>query len=310
MVAIRDLKCSMDIAEMAALGKFEQEFIVYGCCYVEQGKTMYRVSTQAIDIYRFWERCLEKDIYPSPVIRLLNRVLVPSGMQESYLFQTRIRLARKIQAMYPQQFLFDFMHTAVAQSNDSAAALFYQLQQQMIGCFDRDILQLVEGLIVYAYQQKKLKQQTYQDLQQWVNDLYRQMEDDVVMKQNFQRTFFGFAYYDARQKLHYYTNAQESDVYEKREALLCQGILPTPIVQKTYYYVQQPDLRTVKEAFVQQMERWLDEEYWQYLTEINRKPAVVSQTQYQKLLQYAERENGQGMQQYLQLYRCLWQVAE
>ena len=37
MVAIRDLKCSMDIAEMAALGKFEQEFMVYGCCYQEKG---------------------------------------------------------------------------------------------------------------------------------------------------------------------------------------------------------------------------------------------------------------------------------
>lgn len=310
MVAIRDLKCSMDIAEMAALGKFEQEFIVHGCCYMEKGTVLYRVSTQPGDIYQFREQCLEKGIYPSPVVSILNRVLVPSGMQDSYLFQTRIRLAKKMQAMYPQKFLRDFMEVASIDGNDAAADLFYQLQKKMIGCFDRDVLQLIEGLLVYAYQQKKLKRKTYQMFQQWVAYLYSQMEDDVVIKQNFQRTFFGFAYYNGRQKLCYYTNAQESDVYKKREELLCQGILPTPIVQKTYYYAQQPDLRTVKELFLQQLELWMDEEYWQYLSEIDQKPAAISSEQYQRLMQYTEQENGQAIRQYLQLYRCMWQLPE
>ena len=56
-------------------------------------------------------------------------------------------------------------------------------------------------------------------------------------------------------------NAQESDVYKKRETLMGQGILTTPIVQKTYYYTQQPDLRAVKVSFKQQVAQWMDEEY-------------------------------------------------
>ena len=43
---------------------------------------------------------------------------------------------------------------------------------------------------------------------------------------------------NGQQKLCYYVNAQESDVYKKRETLMGQGILTTPIVQKTYYYTQ------------------------------------------------------------------------
>ena len=68
MVAIRDLKCSQDIAEMAALGKFEEEFIVYGCCYVENGQVYYRVSTQEDELYLFIEQCMERGVYPNSLV--------------------------------------------------------------------------------------------------------------------------------------------------------------------------------------------------------------------------------------------------
>ena len=291
---------------MAALGKFEEEFIVYGCCYMEHGKKMYRVSTQILDIYRFRERCLERGIQPSPVVSFLNRVLVPSGMQDSYLFQTRIQLAKNMQGMYSQEFLQKLTELAACENHDGAADIFYELQQKMIGCFDRDVVQLVEGLLICAYQQKKLTWTTYQEFRQWVNYLYSQMEDDVVIKKNFQRTFFGLAYHNAQQKPCYYVNAQKSDVYKKREALMMQGILTTPIVQKTYYYAQQPDLRTVKELFKQQMAQWMDEEYWCYFERINQTSAAIPMEIYRKLRQDVEKTGTDAEKAYLQMYGCIW----
>ena len=308
MVAIRDLKCSMDIAEMAALGKFEEEFIVYGCCYMEYGKKMYRVSTQVLDIYRFRERCLERGIQPGPVVSLLNRVLVPSGMQDSYLLQTKIQLAKKMQGMYSQEFLQKLTELAACENHDGAADIFYELQQKMIGCFDRETIQLVEGLMIYAKKKKKLKWATYQELRRWVNYLYSQMEDDVVIKKNFQRTFFGLAYYNGQQKLCYYVNAQESDVYKKRETLMGQGILTTPIVQKTYYYTQQPDLRAVKVSFKQQVAQWMDEEYWHYIERINQTTAAIPAEMHQELLREVEQTGTDAEKEYFQMYCCMWQL--
>mgnify|MGYP006922417494 CR=1 FL=1 len=54
-----------------------------------------------------------------------------------------------------------------------------------------------------------------------------------------------------------------------------QGILTTPIVQKTYYYTQQPDLRAVKVSFKQQVAQWMDEEYWHYIERINQTTAAI-----------------------------------
>ena len=132
MVAIRDLKCSQDIAEMAALGKFEEEFIVYGCCYVENGQVYYRVSTQEDELYLFIEQCMERGVYPSPVQRLLNRTLVPSGMQEEYLYQTKIMLAKQMQKNYPSALLKQFAVSAEQDDNDAAAAILYCIKKEFI----------------------------------------------------------------------------------------------------------------------------------------------------------------------------------
>ena len=62
MVSIREMAVANDIAEMAALGWFPHEFIVYGCCYVENGKLYYKVSSQNTELYHFKEECLKKNM--------------------------------------------------------------------------------------------------------------------------------------------------------------------------------------------------------------------------------------------------------
>lgn len=120
MVAVRDLKCSMDIAEMAALGWFAEEFIVYGCCYVENGKLYYKVSSQNTELYQFREEYMKKGIYVSPITELLNRVSVPSGMQDEYLLRTKIKLAKKMQQDYDSALMLKFVTLVAQNSNDSA----------------------------------------------------------------------------------------------------------------------------------------------------------------------------------------------
>lgn len=308
MVAIRDLKCSMDIAEMAALGKFEQEFMVYGCCYQEKGKLFYQISGQSMDIYRFQETCMKQNCYTTPVMAWLNRVAVPSGMQEEYFFQTKVELAKKLQQAYRNEIFLQFTHLAETENSDVAAELFRDLQSKMMGCFDRDVMQLVSGLILYAHQQKKLTVETYNDLQRWLMYLYEQMEDDVVIIKAFRRTYFGFGYQENGKK-RYYANASESEARKWREMLIIKGRFCTPMVQKTYYYHNQPDLGKVRKEFLQQIAQWMDEEYWHYLITIAQLPTVIDVDRYQQLLAQAEERDWTVMQQHLQYYQCLWQLS-
>lgn len=308
MVAIRDLKCSWDIAEMAALGKFEEEFIVYGCCYVEDGQVFYRMSTQEDEMYLFVEQCMERGVYPSPVQSILNRTLVPSGMQDEYLYKTKIMLAKQMQEQYPSELLKQFAILAEIDENNSAAELLYRIKKSLVGCFVRERLELVQGIILFAYQQKKLTRQTYQDLQQWLAYVYRQMEDDVVIKKNVQRTFYGLAYRNEAGKVKYFTNARKSEVYKRREQLLCQGIWTTPIVQKTYYFEQQPNLSQIRTEFIQQMGQWMDDDYWQVLDTINQLSTGILPVQWKKLQEQSVLERNEVVEEYFKFYQHMWQL--
>lgn len=307
MVAIRDLKCSMDVAEMAALGKFEHEFIVYGCCYQIDEKYYYKVSTQNTDIYHFQEVCFEQNIYTTPVMEWLNRIAVPSGMQEEYLGQTKIKLAKKLQQTYRNDIFEQFTRLAKAANSNVAADLLYALQKRMIGHFDRDVMQLIQGIIAYAYQQKKLTVETYNDLCHWLAYLYKQMEDDVIITKAFRRTFFGFAYRD-KEKTRYYANASKGEAQKRREECIIKGCLCTPMVQKKYYFDNQPDLGPVRKQFLQQIEQWMDEEYWQYIMTIDQLPTVIATNDYQQLITLAEEKDLPLMKQHLQYYKRLWSI--
>lgn len=306
MVAIRDLQCGSDIAKMAALGKFAEEFIVYGCCYIKDDQIFYKVSSQDNDLYHFTDACLETGIYPSPVREWVNRTLVPSGMQEEYLYRTKILLAKQLQQDYPEDLLQKFTMLARTEGNDTAADLLYSIKKKLIGCFDWDILQMFWGLVTYAYQQKKLRYTTYQQFQQWLQDIGQQMEDDVVIRKNFQRTFWGFAYRDQQERICYYANAKQGEVRKRREALMCKGILGTAMMQKTYCYDQQPNLAMVRKAFLQQLEQRMNPSYWQILSAIHQYPSTISASAYQQLLDTAKIEGKEMMEQYLRFYQAMW----
>lgn len=308
MVSIREMAVANDIAEMAALGWFAEEFIVYGCCYIENGTIYYKVSSQNTELYRFKDDCMKRGIYVSPVVELLNRVMVPSGMQEEYLLKTKLKLAKQMRQKYDADLLRTFIALAGQDDNNSAENLMLEMQRKMTGCFEREVVQLVESIIEYAFQQKKLNRQTYAELCQWLDYVYGQMEDDVVIRKNFQRTFYGFAYRTATGVLRYYTNASAGETRKRKEELLCKGTRCTPVLQKTYYFDNQPNLLQVKETFVAQLKQWMDEEYWGYLHDIDRLPLRAPMETYHALIQQAKERNSGFMTELLQYYYCLWNL--
>lgn len=305
MVAKRDLVVANDIAEMAALGWFPHEFIVYGCSYVQDGTQYYKVSSQDTELYHFKEECLKQNVYVSPIVELLNRISVPSGMQEEYMLRTKIKLAKQLQTDFDSVWMQQFSQFAEQEGNDSAAALLFDLKEKLIGCFERDVLDLSSSIVEYAFNQKKLKQETYMELKRWLKYVYSQMEDDVVIRKNFKRTFYGFAYKTDTGMIRYIANASEREVRRRKEELYCKGVASTPILQKTYYFDNQPNLASVRDQFLIVLKQWMDEEYWWYLEAIDALPVAVSADLVEQLEQAIPA--GQAMlQKQMQYYRSLW----
>ena len=53
MGGMRDQLCSSDIAKMAELGRFDDEFMVYGCAWLEKETIYYYLTEQSTAACRF-----------------------------------------------------------------------------------------------------------------------------------------------------------------------------------------------------------------------------------------------------------------
>ena len=283
MVAARDLKCGNDVAKMAALGRYEDEFIIYAVSYIEQGRVWHRVSSDQDEIWRFVEACQKEDFYPTLAEKWVNRILVPSGERDNYLLRSKIDMAQRMKRHYPETFLKALQQFAERQNNNTASALLWQWQEELIGCFAREQLDRFATLVQYAYNAKKVARRDYDQLQGWLAHIDKQMEDDVVIKKNFERTFYGIGY-ATQGKKQYFVNAKKSLVWQKRQQLMSEGTRATPIWQKTYGYDYQPNLMQTKSEFLVYMQEWYDEDYWQRLEQIDSLPSAVAEEAFQDWL--------------------------
>lgn len=288
MVAARDIKCGNDVAKMAALGRYAEEFIVYAVSYQENGQLWHRVSSDQEELWRFVEDCQQRDIYPTIVEEWVNRTLVPSGERDTYLLNSKISLAQKMKRHYTEAFMAELTQFAQAENNNTASALLEGEHEALLGCFERERLERFGTLVQYAYNAKKLSRNEYDRLQNWLAHIFKQMEDDVVIKKNFGRTFYGIGYKE-QSKQKYYTNANKPLVWQKRQQLLQEGKMTTPIWQKTYWYDYQPDLLSTKKAFLAYLEQWFDGGYWQQLEAIQALPAAIDAHAYEGWLRTLEK---------------------
>ena len=212
----RDIQCGMDVGRMAELGKFDKEFTVYGCAYWQNGEAYYPLSNKAESIYRFCEAGRLPNILTTAVMSYTVTTSVPSGTCDDIWQTVQWQLARKLAAEYADGYLELLSQLAAAAATDAAWPILQHVQQLLEGRFQRDQLTLFARLAEDCLAAKYLTTAAYQQLQQWLAFNWRQMEDDVLLKDSHGRTLHGFAYRQSGQ-IRYHYDAQYAVIYHKRQ---------------------------------------------------------------------------------------------
>ena len=308
MASIRDLTCINSVAHMAEYGKYEEEFIVYGNCCLEENKLVYRITPQYEELTRFEEQAIYSDMYLSPIYVKMNRCVVQTGQRESLLYDTEIQLAQVLQEIYPRVFFVSLRLCATTEPVDSMKALFDALRFQMDGIFSNDYLQLFNGLVLTAYQAKLLTKDSVAEIQQWCRRIRNQMEYDIVVKKPFQRTFYGIAYLDTDGSCKYKINAQEFTIREEQRKLKQKCVRVTPIFHKTYWYDYGIEPKTIKEIFKKELQTYYGEMYWSYWNTIKNSQPVVSPQIFSDIMQQLEEKAGKEAKDALLEYGYDWNV--
>ena len=270
MGSIRDVNCSTDVAMMEKLGRFDKEFIVYGCTYKEQGKRLYYMTSQREKIYEHIQNCLLQDIWPTSVQSLLVSCAVPAGSREEIAQEAKIALAEQMKKDFSDDYFKLLQDIAPKSVTDGALKLLLNEKNNLEGYFDRDYLLRFEGLIEMAYCEKILTTNSFIMLKEWVKKELRQMEDDLVLKNHFKRTFSGFAYLE-NDKINYFYDGQKETVFEKKYQLQKEGYMTTPIIVKNFWFDGKTSLKSIRNKYESFLWKIIDEEYINQIRQIKSK---------------------------------------
>lgn len=299
----RDIQCGSSVAQMEQLGKFAQEFTVYGCAYRQDGETYYRISEHAETIYRFCERSRLSGLYTTKAMSYTERTGVPSGTQDDIWEESKWMLAQQLSEIYLDSYLDLINQLSAFPSNNAAWALLQPWQKRLDGRFERDRLQLFGHVIDYCFGAKLLYQNNYRQLKDWLEDNWRQMEDDVILKGTFERTLHGIAYQRYGQIFYEY-DAQYAKVYQKRQQYLSEGVLVTPIYSQTYWFDTFNKFTEVKVQYLDKLSQLLAP-CLILMEKIHQLPSFIAPEKFKKLYQQAVQEYGEVAEE-LKVYGYQW----
>jgi len=233
---LRDVQMAADVGKMAELAYFDVEFTMYGCAYLKNGKVHYRISSEAEDIYSFLESSVLEDIFPSNVLELTEKCPVPSGMRPFIAQEVKVKLARKLKALYPKEF-FELLNKAseVHKSNSTLLHALHCQEDELEGLFDEEKLNMFEQMLQYIYFSRKISRKEYVYFVDWLKKERQNMDDTFVSKDLLEKHMYGIAY-ETSDKVKYIVNAQHDRVCARAEKLRQEGKFVTPVYSKTYWY--------------------------------------------------------------------------
>jgi hypothetical protein len=272
----RDARTAADVSVMAELGRFGDQFIVYGTATkMPDGKILYWVTGDEKKLYKHVDEKRLEELYCTPVVSYHKRMQMPSGMEESLLLASKYALMSEMKKAYEGVEYFTLMEPFfLTEANNNSYPVLCAYQESIDGNFDDLELQLFTGVVQMAYERKILDFAHYQELMSWHHKVRLQMSDDPIVADNLGRTLYGFVYWkngipDA------IFDAQEISVIRQRVEKQLQGCWVGPVVKKEYWFQQFQQFRIIRDTHREWLLRNQDDSFYNLLQKIMHLPGVI-----------------------------------
>lgn len=305
---IRDIQCGMDVARMAELGRFDKEFLAYGFLGVEGHERYYYISGDGGSVYKMAAEKLLAQQWVTPVTQLLWRRTVPSGMDQTFNQETKVALAKKIQTSYTEYLLEAMQQLNELPADDRALELLRTLQHHLEGTFDRDKLNYFQALLQQTRIARKITAVQYEDLCHWLEKIFRQMENDLIVEEQYERIFGGFCYQTSAGCWAIYINAEPVHVYETWEKHVQAGEYVFPIFWKKYWFSTMSEGRLLRERFKKDYIQLLEDPFGKTILNVQLLPSIIASTTYQDWLEIVNQRGSKEDQIAMLLMGGYWQI--
>ena len=290
--SLRDVASAEIVRKLAEMNCFEQDCVVYGYCWKKaDGHKMYSMSDDELLIQKAFEEHTLENCCMTPIQQWNTRAILKEETKEDLILYFKLQLAKQMREQYNDVY-FDILQVLQATPADNQAeALLLKWKEELDGYFDADELMLFEGAVEYAYVTKHLPEKPYRRLCQWIQQIRKQMMRTMQMRDNFERTFYGVAYWDKEsEKFGFITNANDKSMYDRVKELDHRGSQHTTIYQKTYWYPRSNDLPKVRKQFEEDLKNIMDESYLERIRTLQNLPSAIPAELWGRCLQQAQKE--------------------
>lgn len=305
MNAFRDVQIAMDFQKMAENGYLDEEFTMYGCVYLDHGQRKYLISSEEIKIAEFIENSLEMGYWPSPLEKLTRVCHVPLGEHEEIANGVKTALAKKLQEMYPAEFLREFEAEYKEKGSDRAAVYLRQYVMGIVNCFSCEKVEMADNLRHLAYAGKVIDAKTNEELQKIIDKEKDKMKDDIIAKDLLFKTL-NTVMYEKNGQIRYVTNARKEWAINKKNSLRNEGCIASPVYTVTYWHNNQQSLDEVQARHKEHYLRALDEDYFALVKQIYQCDCGISKTELAQMRERAAAKYGESVRKMLDFYESKW----
>lgn len=307
MMELRDLQVARDVAQKAKLGWFNSEFSVFGCSYMLNNTCYYRISTKAEDIYDLIEQSAQKEIFPTNVINLTKSCPVPVGLKDYIELEFKHELAKHLQRLFSKDF-FHYLETiANLASDDCGETILCQIQEKIVGRFDEELLDDFSCIVNYIFNCRKITSSQYCYFINWIKAERSCMEENILCKDIFEKTFYGIAY-QAGETIKYYENAYKSSIYHKKYQLEQQGTFVSPIYSHTYWYNHSLRLSDIRKNFQNKLHTQISPDKFYKLEHLCNHNTKISSAEFNSYANEVEKKYGQTAKETFNHYGHKWGI--
>ena len=304
----RDEDGMADFVKLLNLGCFGREFCVYGMAYEDEAGAAYRASGKALNLYEFARTCGIEGIYPTPVFSNLQRRISPAGTEDMIKNILKKETAAELKKKYNSTY-FDAMHVlGKIGANNEAYALLSRMQDYLDGRYVESEIDLFEGLLLEAVNDKLLTTHAYLEFADWVKDVRKQLENDIKSKGRYEKVMSGFSYRDEKGIIKYFTDAFLQTSYETREEYELKGYQVTPLYVKKYWTREASEFIKVRKEFETYIRECLDNDYWKLLDEIKAMPSAIPKDLYEAQKAIVKEQCSEEAYQNVVRYGRRWNV--
>lgn len=251
----RDDMCGIDVARMAELGGFAEEITIIGCAYKKDGEVLYRVTDDPDEAYRFYQDAACEGLLPTLPQIYVRREIIPAGQRERMTDEAKRSCAREIQRAFDARFWQLFDALAETAATDSAHDVLADARASLEGRYAREALDLFSVFLDEALARHRLTPASYARFSSWAEENYEKMADDWIVKEQYERTFYGFASYKDPASLNVRVDTAPFNLLQKQQEMRRQGVAATPIFRKTVQYKESSAVAKVRRDF----QDWLKE---------------------------------------------------